>query len=89
MKFLHLHEARNSLEEWKRRLLQAYALYGKERLRQRKQRVGGVGAQAARTEASLGGKLPLFTELPRRTLLGNWEARAGGQNPCLLLRFGI
>ena len=38
MKFLHLHEVRNSLEERERRLLQAYARYGKERLRQRKQR---------------------------------------------------
>ena len=37
MKFLHLHEVRNSLEERERRLLQAYARYGKERLRQRKQ----------------------------------------------------
>src|SRR5215204_6908055 len=31
----------------------------------------------------------LFTGLPRTVLLGNWEARAGGHNPCLLLRFGI
>jgi hypothetical protein len=38
MKFQHLHEARNYLEERERRLLQAYARYGKERLRQRKRR---------------------------------------------------
>src|SRR5919112_3293458 len=28
----------------------------------------------------LGAGLPLFTELPRRVLLGNWEARASAQS---------